>query len=344
MNTVVLTGGGTAGHIMPSVALMPELEKYFDKIVFMGGNGMEKDIAAAYKLDFRSTETVPFRRDGVLKNLAVPFKLCKGVNQAVRILKELTPSVVFSKGGYVSLPAVIAAKRLGIPVVCHESDFTLGLANKIAVKLGATCLVSFRQTAMQDRRYLYTGLPVRESIFNGNARKAQNELGFTKTGPVLLVVGGSSGSRALNECVTEALPLLTREYTVVHVLGNKNSTGVVRDRYYTVSYTDHIEDYYALADVVVSRAGAGALSELSALRKCVVFIPLPADASRGDQCLNADYAVKLGAVSLDQKDLTPQRLWDAVTLARKTPMTPASPVANALIVRHIARKARVLKQ
>lgn len=332
MKTIVLTGGGTAGHVLPALALVPELKKRFDRICYVGGSGVEKTLAKDADLPYFQTETAKFRRNLSPKNFAIPFKLLKGVRQASEHLERLKPDVVFGKGGYVSLPTVIAAKKLGIPVVVHESDFSLGLANKIAEKrFGAKVLTAYPETAAQNPSRIYVGFPLRDSLFSGQKERAARFLEFDGSRPVLLVTGGSSGSVAINDAVKAALPSLLKTYDVVHIVGKNNFSYSDSPHYKPLAYSEAIENLYAISDVVVSRAGAGAVSELAALRKSAVLVPLPAGASRGDQLDNAYYAAKYGAVVLEQSDLSVQNLLSAISKARSSKMRPMSPPANKKI-------------
>lgn len=256
MKTIVLTGGGTAGHVLPALAIVPELKKRFDRICYIGGSGVEKTLAMGAELPYFETETAKFRRSLSLKNFAIPFKMIKGVKEATEHLKRLKPAVVFGKGGYVSLPSVIAAKKLGIPVVVHESDFSLGLANKIAEKhFGAKVLTAYPETAAENPSRIFVGFPLRDSLFTGQKERAARFLEFDGSRPVLLVVGGSSGSVAINEAVKAALPKLLETYDVVHVMGKNSLRYSDSPHYKPIAYSEAIENLYALADVVVSRAG-----------------------------------------------------------------------------------------
>lgn len=331
MKTVVLTGGGTAGHVIPLIALLPELEKRFDKIYFIGGCGPEKELAKKAGLTYFQTQTIALKRSFSPKNLAIPFILEKGVCQAEAHLENVNPSVVIGKGGYASLPTMLAAKRLGVPSVAHESDLTVGLANKIACKFGgALLLTSFPETKGFGRT-VYTGFPLRESLSEGNKFQAAKSLDLNLDKPVLLVMGGSSGAEAINKAVALALDKLLAQFNVVHIVGKRNPLPPLRQNYRPLSYSDDVQNLYALADVVVSRAGAGAVSELSYLKKSVVLIPLPSKASRGDQLDNARYAQSFGAVVLEQQNLTPDTLLSAVCQARNVKMRPLSTPANKII-------------
>lgn len=302
MKTIILTGGGTGGHVYPNIALLPDLKKEYS-VVYIGGEGetLEKRLCAENDVDYRALPTVKLVRStspsATANNLSIPFKLSRAVTQAEKLIADIRPSLVFSKGGYVALPVVIAARKADIPVLCHESDLTLGLSNKIGKFLGAKILTANPDAKFGD----CVGMPLRKELFSGkNLRKT---LGVPDGFPVLLIVGGSSGAKSLNDFVIDNLDALTKKYFVLHIAG-KNSTPKTRKNYYAVPYADDIQDFYETADVVVSRAGATALFELSALRKKCVFVPLPKAASRGDQLLNAELAKKYGARVVAQENLS----------------------------------------
>ncbi len=328
---IVLTGGGTGGHVIPALALLPELKKSFSSIAYIGGDGIEKRLAMDAGLNYFEIKTVGFNRSHLLKNFKLPYVLCKSVSRAKSYLKDICPDVVFSKGGYIGLPVVIAAKQLKIPVVAHESDLSLGLANKISYAFGAQIITSFQKTAVENKNFLWLGFPVREALFNGNKNLAKKSLNLTNSRPTLLVIGGSTGSAAINNSLLEALPTLLKTYNVVHITGKNKAIDYKAENYCQLEYAENIGDLLALADVVVSRAGAGAISELGALKKSAVLIPLPKGNSRGDQVENAEFAKDYGAIVLKQKNLSSQSLIDAINTAEKTQMRPFSPPANVAI-------------
>lgn len=320
MRTIVLTGGGTAGHVLPHIALLPFLRQDFDRIIYLGGNGVEREIAQESGIPFYGVTTVKLRRKLTLKNLAIPFRLLKGIGEAKKILRELKPDVVFSKGGFVALPVVYAAASLGIKVIAHESDMSLGLANRMSAKKCSMIATTF---PIIDQRYsnlVQTGAIIRSSVYHGDAsRIASPHNGL----PKVLVVGGSLGATAINEAVAQALPELCRHYNVLHVTGRgKAVTRSAPPNYQQVEYLSNPADAFAWADVVVARAGSGTVSELLALHKPTIYIPLPKTESRGDQIQNANYLQNLGVgVMLPQAELTTERLLttlDQVYQNRKT--------------------------
>lgn len=310
MKTIVFTGGGTAGHIMPNVALFPEAKKHFDKIAYIGSSGMEKQIIGSEKdVDFYEIDAVKLIRSLNLKNFCIPFKLIKSVKQAKKVLKKLQPNVVFSKGGYVSLPSVIAAKQLGIPVVSHESDMTMGLANKIIYRYSNKMLTTFESTAKSKEKCVFIGSPIREKVLNGN--KNNLKVKFNNSKPNVLFFGGSLGAKAINLAVENSLEELTKRFNVIHLTGKGKKINQPQNitNYYQQEYASNIEDFFDMADLVVTRGGANALFELLALQKPMLIIPLPKAESRGDQLQNAKYfAEKNYAKVLYQEDLTTQNL------------------------------------
>ena len=294
MNVLVLTGGGTAGHVTPSLALLPELKKRFDKIVYVGSkNGIERELAKKEGLTYFYVPTAKLQRKFTIKNTLLPAKLLFAISESKKLLKNIQPSVVFSKGGYVALPVVIASKKLGIPVVSHESDITVGLANKIGAKYSELFLTSFDSTVANCKKTIFTGSPIRESLFyNYDKRQILKKYGFSGRRKILLIFGGSSGSQSINEITKKCLYRLINRYDVIHVCG-KGKGDCERERgYLKIPYADDIGELFYIADLVVSRAGANSLFELTALKKPTLAIPLPKGNSRGDQIDNAEYFKK----------------------------------------------------
>jgi UDP-N-acetylglucosamine--N-acetylmuramyl-(pentapeptide) pyrophosphoryl-undecaprenol N-acetylglucosamine transferase len=306
MNNIVLTGGGTAGHIMPNIALLPDLKKRFDNLAYIGEvDGMEQKIAEKAGLPFYSTPAVKLIRGKVLSNIKIPFVLASGIKKARTILKRLNPSVVFSKGGYCALPTVFAAKSLKIPVICHESDMTVGLANRVSLPFADALITSFSNTYSKG---VCLGLPIRERVFIGNAKIVRAL--FKVERPIILFMGGSLGAKAINECLEKSLTALS-DYNIIHI---KGGSAVRRaENYHSIEFAENIEDYFAAADLIVSRAGANTLAELAALGKRVLAVPLPKGASRGDQVDNAAYYKKEKMIEvLPQEKLTPFNLVTSV--------------------------------
>ena len=315
---IVLTGGGTAGHVMPNLALVPALKQYFDEIYYIGGKeGIEKRLCEEKSITFYCTDTVKFRRDRPLSALKIPFALKNCVNQAKKLLEDICPDIVFSKGGYVSLPTCLAAKKLSIPVVTHESDLTLGLANKI-ISGFAVCTVTSNKTTVA-KNAVFIGNPVREELFTAVGEGIKEKYGLREKKPLLLVVGGSGGSTALNELIYSVLDSLTEGFNVIHITG-KNDKNISKKGYVHKEYANDIFDLYAAADVIVSRAGANAVKEISAMGRRALYIPLPKTASRGDQILNAKKAAANGkAAVLEQENFSPAKFFSALNYLMASP-------------------------
>lgn len=316
MKKIVLCGGGTAGHVMPNIALLPDLKKHFQQIFYVGSfNGIEKDIIKNYKeIEYKPITTVKLIRGLNFKNLLIPFKLIKGISEAKKVLQQINPNIVFSKGGFVSVPVTIAAKKLGIPVVAHESDLSLGLANKIILKQSKVMCCSFYQTALLLKdKGVYTLSPIRQELFNGKKTRAQQICGFNNNLPVLLVIGGSLGAKAINETMFSIAPKITKEFNVVHIVGKGNTNPNISGNYYQIEFLHNIQDFFALSDIVVSRAGSNSIFEFLALKKPMLLIPLPKGNSRGDQVENAQNFLNNGfSLTLNQENLTEESLLKSI--------------------------------
>ena len=307
MRTIVLTGGGTAGHVLPQMALLPYLKPHFDQIVYVGGAGVEKSIAIQNGLPYCEITTVKLRRTLTLKNLLIPFKLFKGIREAKKVLRELRPAVVFSKGGFVALPVVFAAASLGIKVVAHESDMSLGLANRLSAKKCQTLCTTFPLDQTKYPNMVQTGAIIRRSIYQGDPGQIKLP---ANSKPNLLVMGGSLGATAINRAIWSALPQLCASWNVLHVTGKGKSDSQYRHaNYLQVDYIEAPQDAFAWADVVLARAGSGTVSEMLALKKPAVYVPLPKTESRGDQIQNAAYLQNLGVCEvLPQEKLNADNL------------------------------------
>lgn len=329
--SIVLTGGGSGGHVIPALSLIPDLSKNFQKIYFAGGSGIEKQLAEAAKIPFFEIRAAGLDRRRFFANLKVPFILIGAVCRCIGFLKQTQPDVVFGKGGYVGLPTVLAARLLKIPAVCHESDLSLGLSNKIAKLFGAKIITGFHQTSTLSPDFVYTGFPLKKNLFSGDKRRVIGALGLDAAKKTVLVTGGSLGSVALNNVLRDALPSLLKSCNVIHLTGKgKENCGKFKG-YFPLEFTDKMEDFYAAADIVISRCGAGALAEISILKKPAVFIPLPKNASRGDQLHNAEIARDCGAAVIYQENLTRDALLTAVYKNIGKPMRPVSTAGNTAI-------------
>lgn len=315
MATLLLTGGGTAGHCTPNLALLPYVKNDFDKIFYIGSEkGIERQIIEATDIPYFAVPCAKLSRSFTLKNFTIPFSVMSGIRQAGKILDEVKPDVIFSKGGYVAVPTVLAAKKRKIPVISHESDFTVGLANKITSSYCKKVLTSFPETAKTLKNGEYAGSPIRKELSSVSKAEALKIFGFSGNKPVLLITGGSQGAKAVNQAVRDALPDLTPRYDVIHICGKGNlwnKSGI--NGYYEIEFTNKIEHAFAAADLCVTRAGSNTLFEVLSLNLPCVLIPLPKGVSRGDQILNAQYFQKLGLVYvLMQEALTKDSLAFAV--------------------------------
>ncbi len=309
MKTIVLTGGGTAGHCLPNIALLPYLKRHFDNIVYIGGNGIEKTIAEQHNLTYYQIPTVKLERKFTFKNLGIPFKLFKNINLAKKILKDINPSVIFSKGGYVALPVVFAGNSLSIPCVTHESDLTVGLSNKLMAKKCEFIFTSFESTAKTLPNGVFVGSPIRNSLFYQDKQTALKSFNLSGNKPVILFTGGSSGSLAINLALDKALDSLLQKYDIIHLCGKGKQKRPSKSGYTCLEYLPEIEKAFCAADMVVTRGGSNALFELIALCKPMLVIPLPKDNSRGDQILNAKYFEQRGLCKvLLQENLTSSSL------------------------------------
>ncbi|MGI6153040.1 MAG: undecaprenyldiphospho-muramoylpentapeptide beta-N-acetylglucosaminyltransferase [Christensenellaceae bacterium] len=315
---IVLTGGGSAGHVTPNLALLEDLEKndIIDVHYIGTQNGIEKEIVAETGIPYHAIRAGKLRRYFSVKNFTDLFRLINGYFGAKKILKSLRPSLVFSKGGFVSVPVVYAAAKLSIPVILHESDYTPGLANRLCAKKASVVCLSFDKKQEGFERAVVTGSPVRRTLLSGNREKGMQFLQFSGGLPVLLIMGGSLGARAINTAVDECIDQLTHKYFIVHLRGKNNLNHALdgRENYRQFEYlSEELKDIYAVADFALSRAGANAVFEFLALRLPALLIPLPLSASRGDQLLNAGYFDTHGfARMLPQEELSAQSLLKAL--------------------------------
>ena len=318
MKRIVLTGGGTAGHVTPNMALVPKLIDEGYNIYYIGSyEGMEKKLIEDIGVTYYGISSGKLRRYFDIKNFSDPFRVIKGFFEAKKILKKLRPDVVFSKGGFVTVPVVIAAKQLHIPVIIHESDMTPGLANKLCLSSATKVCCNFPETVnnLPKDKAVLTGTPIRQELLHGNKEHARAYCGFTSDKPVLLVIGGSLGAASVNENVRKILPELLKEFQVIHICGKgKTDESIQLTGYVQYEYVqEQLPDMFALADVVISRAGANAICELAALSKPHLLIPLSAKASRGDQILNARSFERQGySMVLEEEEITESTLMEAI--------------------------------
>lgn len=317
MKTIVFTGGGTAGHVTPNLALIERLDRAAWDIHYIGTQGgIEQELTADAGVTYHAVSSGKLRRYLSFQNVTDAFRVVKGLFEARRELRKIHPDVLFSKGGYVSVPVVMAA-RGKCPVVAHESDYTPGLANRIASRYADTVCVSFPDTLqyVKGNKGVLTGTPIRAALFAGDRARALAFTGLSGRKPVLLCMGGSLGALTVNQTLRAALPRLLERFDVIHLCGRgKVDPAAACAGYVQYDYIkDELPDLLALADVVLSRAGANAVFELLALHKPAVLVPLTKGSTRGDQILNAQYFERSGfALHLPQEELTEETLLNAV--------------------------------
>lgn len=319
MKRIVLTGGGTAGHVTPNIALLPALKEAGYDIQYIGSyNGMEKSLIEDYNIPYHGISSGKLRRYFDLKNFTDPFRVIKGFFEAKKLMKELRPNVVFSKGGFVSVPVVMAAKRNKIPAIIHESDMTPGLANKLCFSSASKICCNFPETvaSLPPSKAILTGSPIRSELREGDADAGRAFTGVGSDKPVILIMGGSLGAVKVNTAVRAILPELLKDFYVIHLCGKGkldesllNVAGYVQYEY----IKDELKNLFAMCDLVISRAGANAICELLFLQKPNLLIPLSAAASRGDQVLNARSFEKQGfSKVLEEEELTDDLLLSTV--------------------------------
>ena len=320
MKRIVFTGGGTAGHVTPNIALIAKLKELDYDIHYIGSyTGIEKELIEKLKIPYYGISSGKLRRYLDLKNFSDPFKVLKGYLEAKKLLKKLDPDVVFSKGGFVAVPVVLAAKKRKFPTIIHESDMTPGLANRLCIPSAAKVCANFPETLsyLPKEKAVLTGTPIRKELFAGNRLRGLDFCKLSANLPVILVIGGSTGALKVNEAVRNLLPTLLKKYQVIHLCGKgkmdeayQGMPGYVQFEY----ISSELSDLFAAADLVISRAGANAICELLALKKPNILIPLSAAASRGDQILNAESFEHQGySYVIKEEALTNETLLQGVT-------------------------------
>ena len=319
MKRIVLTGGGTAGHVTPHLAIIPHLKEAGYDIHYVGTpNGIERTMMEKTDgVTYHCVESGKLRRYLDFKNVTDFFKVIRGIRQATVLMRELKPDVLFSKGGFVSVPVVRGAAKCGVPILCHESDLTPGLANKLSTRYARKVACTFPECAKaMGEKGVYTGTPLRRELFLGRREEGLRLSGLSGDRPILMMTGGSLGAQAVNKALREALPRLTKDFDVIHLTGKGNLDESLRGTPGYVQFdfvTDEMPHLLQCADIVLSRAGANTLCELQALKKPMLLVPYPSSASRGDQILNAESFRSRGlAHVLSQADMTGDTLADAV--------------------------------
>lgn len=350
MKKIVLTGGGTAGHIYPALALVEDLKGF--EVHYIGSSSIEKDILKNYKdITFHEIPAVKLQRKLTLKNFLIPFKLFSAIRKAKEVLKSIKPDIIFSKGGYVALPVVFAGKKLGIKTISHESDLSMGLANRLILKKCDIMCTSFPQTMAGNSKCIYTGQPIRKNVLNGNGSLVKEM--FSRSKPILLVVGGSQGAKFINEVVWANIENLTKDFNVVHCCGKGNENKKIKNEHYRqFEYVSNIGDFYAGTSVAISRAGCGVISELKANKIPALLIPLSKKCSRGDQIENAKLFCDKGyAEMLEEEEYSKNRFLSLVKslLVNKERYVAniskdKTPLANKKIVELIISNSKTQKQ
>ncbi len=331
-NCIILTGGGTAGHVTLNINLKDEFYKYFEKIIYIGSKtGIEKKlIKENTNYEYKEITTTKLARKKVLKNLSIPFKLLKGIKEAKQIIAENNPSIIFSKGGFVGLPVVIAGKKLGVPVICHESDITMGLANKMAKKYATKICTNFKVTAEENGdKCIHTGMPLKLSSLT--KEQAKQKLKINSSKPILLVTGGSLGAKAINDFIFENVNELTKEFFVLHLVGKNNLNKKIKNPdYKQIEFSNDMWTIFKATDFAISRAGANTIVELLSNQILTIFIPLPKKASRGDQIQNAEYLEKQNICKcIKQEELSLEKTQNLLNLLKKDAIIIKNNIKNA---------------
>lgn len=316
---IIMTGGGTAGHVTPNLALIPKLKQKGFEIKYIGSlDGIEKEIITNNNIDYFGISSGKLRRYFDVKNFTDPFKVIKGIAQASKILSKEKPDIIFSKGGFVAVPVVIAASIKKIPVVAHESDMTPGLANKLSAPFCDKLCVTFRESLnfVKGDKGVLTGSPIREEILLGNRDKGKQICGFNDNKEVLFIMGGSLGSQLINEQIRNNLKVLLEQFNIIHICG-KNNVDLNLENvkgYKQFEYVDEeLPDFMQAADYIISRAGANSIFEFLALKKPTLLIPLSKKASRGDQILNSKSFQKEGySLMIEEEELKDEVLYNKI--------------------------------
>lgn len=309
MKKIVFTGGGTLGHVMPNLYLMEALNDY--KCYYIGSSGIEKDRVKNHVAEYFEIPAIKLVRGKIFTNLKIPFVLIKSIFKAKKILKEIKPDVIFSKGGYVSLPVCVAGRMLKIPIIAHESDYSFGLANKMILKLCNTMCVNFKNLEKKNKKIVYTG-PVFSSTFEKKTKEFSG-LNIEKSKPTILIVGGSLGSKVINDNLFSIVKDLIKDFNILHITGKGNCKVKSYSNYNAFEITDDMVNLYNIADFVIGRSGAGVTAECYFKNLPMILIPLENKATRGDQLLNAKYYEKLGVAKIvHESNLTPTKMLDEI--------------------------------
>ncbi|MGI2326971.1 undecaprenyldiphospho-muramoylpentapeptide beta-N-acetylglucosaminyltransferase [Planococcus sp. YIM B11945] len=323
--TILLTGGGTAGHVSLNQALIPELKLLDYDVHYIGSkNGIEKELIsdAFPEVPYHGIASGKLRRYFSMKNFSDPLRVGAGLMQALAVMRKIKPTAIFSKGGFVSVPVAMAGKMLSIPVIIHESDVTPGLANKIAMPFADHIFTVFKETLkyVPSEKSTCTGSVIRSELMDGSAVKGREICRFDNDLPVLMIMGGSQGSSVINEAIRTNLQALLAQFNIIHLCGKGNldeSLNVFQNYCQFEYVTTELSHLLHMTDFVVSRAGSNSIFEFLALKKPMLLIPLSKLKSRGDQLLNAELFRKQGfAHVVEEEDLTPERFLQAMKQLR----------------------------
>ena len=311
MKKIILTGGGTAGHVTPNIALLKSLKKENWDISYIGTeNGIERNLIEAECIKYFAVSSGKLRRYFSKENFTDIFKVVKGVSEATKLIRKIKPDIVFSKGGFVAVPVVLGAKLNNIPIVIHESDITPGLANKIAIPFANTVCTTFPETLkyLPKNKGINTGTPIRDMLYKGDSKKGIEICGFDNNKPIIMMMGGSLGSVKINKVLRKILPNLLKDFNVIHLCGKGNSDKDLNNLngYKQFEYvSQELPHLFAATELIISRAGSNSISEFLALNKPNLLIPLSSSASRGDQILNANSFKSQGfSMVLTEEDMT----------------------------------------
>lgn len=315
MKKIVFAGGGTLGHILPNIVLAQKLQKNGYKISYLGEkNSMEEKMAIENNIDFYPIRAVKLDRYKKVNNLKIPYLLPEAVLDAKKILQKINPDLVFTKGGYVSLPVVLASKMLKIPQFCHESDCSLGIVNKIAYSLGAKVLTSENCDFKNGTK---VGIPLKPELFESKSKILSSK-------PTILVTGGSQGAKYINDFILENANRILTKYNIIIIGGKTIDKSIKKDGLTIIDFTSRMQDYYSKADIVIARAGATTIAEIIALNKKAILVPLPLTVSRGDQLQNAKMVERDSIKVIKQEDLEIKTLLQTIDNLQKTPKTEKS--------------------
>jgi len=319
MKVILLTGGGTSGHVTPNIALISKLKKMGYSIHYVGSrNGIEKKLIENENIPYYEISAGKLRRYLDFKNFTDVFRVMNGLRQSLSIISKVKPDIVFSKGGFVSCPVVWAAWLKRVPVVIHESDYTPGLTNKLSMPFAKKVCYTFPETKeyIKGDKGVLTGIPIRDSLLKGDKNTGKKLCGFNDSKPVIMVIGGSQGSENINKAVRRVLDTLLKEFQVCHICGkgniDKNYEGLTGYKQFEY-LNEELPHVFAMADMVISRAGATTIFEILALKKPSLLIPLSRKASRGDQILNAKSFAKQGfSLMLEEEDMNDKTLIESI--------------------------------